>query len=133
MKAWMRTCFFLSLPMFLHGCSTPETRILDHQVIASNLPFIRVGEITRSEILDQLGKPASFFEDGMIVIYWLVENDNGVLEVVPKNATAIRLLEHSVINSFERRPRRSRSGYYNLVLVFGNNDILEEYSLVFIR
>ena len=129
----MRISLFLTIPMFLHGCSTPETRMLDHHVVLSNFPFIRDGEITRREILDQLGHPASFFEDGMIVIYWLVENDNGVLEVVSRNVAAISLQTHTFIDSLEGRSWRSTTGFYNLVLVFGNNDILEEHSIVFIR
>ena len=110
--------------------------MVDDQVVGSSFPFIRDGKITRNEILERLGQPASYFEDGSIVIYWLLEDEHGVYSVVPKNVTAISLHSRSVIDAFDSSTielKTTGTGYYNLVLVFDNNDILAEHSLVFIR
>jgi len=133
MKASAITCVVLCIIMVLHGCSAPETRKVDDQVVASNLSFIRDGKTSRSEILAQLGQPASVYENGRIVIYWLQEGSSGELQATTKNMAALgidtRSYQHnSVYGSIE-----SKSGYYNLILVFTDNDILEEHSLVFIR
>jgi len=119
--------------MALHGCSAPETRVIDNQEVESNFSFIRDGEITRSEILKRLGQPASYYEDGRVVIYWLQEDSNGVLQVTTKNSTALSINNRSYLHNLEYGTKESKSGYYNLVLIFTDNDILEEHSLVFIR
>jgi len=134
MKATSITCVFLYIIITLHGCSAPETRLVDDQVVGSSFPFIRDGKITRSEILKRLGQPASYFEDGSIVIYWLLEDEHGVYEVVPRNVAAIGLQNRSVIDVIDApQLQNQKTGYYNLVLVFDKNDILAEHSLVFIR
>lgn len=119
--------------MLLHGCSAPETRMVDDRVVESSFPFIRDMEVTRNEILKRLGQPASYFEDGRIVIYWLQEGSNGVLQVTTKNSTALSINNRSYLHNLEHGKKQLKSGYYNLVLIFTDDDILEEHSLVFIR
>jgi len=136
MKAPSITCVVLFIIMALHGCSAPETRMVEDHLVGSSFPFIRNGKITRSEIVERLGQPASHFEDSSIVIYWLLENEHGVFEVVPKNVTAISLQTRSIIDAFDSATterKTAETGFYNLVLVFDNHDILAEHSLVFIR
>lgn len=140
MKPSSLTCVALYIIIALHGCSTPETHMVDGQLVGSSFPFIRDGKITRSEILDRLGQPASYFENGSIIIYWLFEDKHGLFEVVSKNPATITLQKHSILDilggsggSNKGRRIDTRSGYYNLVLVFDNNNILTEHSLVFIR
>ena len=132
-KASSITCVVLYIIMALHGCSTLETRMVDAQVVGSSFPFIRDGVITRNEILERLGQPASYFEDGRVVIYWLQEDSNGVLQVTTKNSTALSINNRSYLHNLEYGTKESKSGYYNLILIFTDNDILEEHSLVFIR
>jgi hypothetical protein len=136
MKALSITCVVLCIIMALPGCSTPETRMVDNQVVRSSFPFILDGKITRSEVLRRLGQPASYFEDGSIFIYWLREDEHGVFKVVSKNITAISLQNRSVIDAFystTNELKAAETGYYNLVLVFDNHNTLAEHSLVFIR
>ena len=139
MKAWLHIRLVVAFTALLLGCSSPETRRVDDGVAVSGFPFLHDGKITRGEILDRLGQPASYFEDGMVVIYWLREGEHGELEVVPRNATAIRLHNYDTLvflgsTNEPRQPQKdSGTGYYNLVLVFDDNDILAEHSLVFIR
>jgi hypothetical protein len=123
MKLLLYVCLFVAFTVLQPGCSAPETRTVDAGIALSGFPFLRDGKITRSEIYDRLGQPATFYEDGRIVIYWVRENEQDELEVVSKNSTAVGLYERS----------RSETGYFNLVLVFSAEDILERHSLVSIR
>ena len=133
MKASSITCVVLYIIMSLHGCSALETRIIDDQEVKTGFSFIRDGKISRSEVLARLGQPASTYENGRIVIYWLQEDSDGVLQVTTKNSTALSIDNRSYLHDLEYGTRESKSGYYNLVLVFTDNDILKEHSLVFIR
>jgi hypothetical protein len=133
MKVLMQVCFVVYLAVFLQGCSTSETRMIDIQEVVSDFSFIRDGKISRNEVLARLGQPASVYENGRIIIYWVQEDNNGVLQVTTKNSTAVSINNRSYLHDLENGTRGSKSGYYNLVLVFTDNDILEEHSLVFIR
>lgn len=133
MKVWMQVCFVVSLAVLLQGCSTSKTRMIDILEVESDFPFIRNGKTSRDEVLARLGEPASVYENGKIIIYWVQEDNNGVLQVTTKNSTAISINNRSYLHDLEHGTRVSKSGYYNLVLVFTDNDILEEHSLVFIR
>jgi hypothetical protein len=141
MKAWLHIRLVVAFTALLLGCTAPETRRVDDGIAVSGFPFLQDGKITRGEILDRLGQPASYFEDGMVAVYWLRKGEHGELEVVPRNGPAIRLYNHDTLPDLlgptigpQRLPKKkSGTSYYNLVLVFDDNDILAEHSLVFIR
>lgn len=136
MKTSLRICTVACLMMATHGCSTPTTHVIANHQVSAQLEFVRDGHTTRSEILKQLGRPASIYEDGRIVIYWLIKNDEGMLKVSNMNVTAISTQSQPWwnIDKYHYAPsREENSGYFNLVLVFTDDGIVERHSIVFIR
>lgn len=128
MKTYLLACVVVVFLLVLQGCATPETQLIEDQADSLRIPFIRDGMVSRREIMGRFGPPASTYENGRIITYWMIENDEGALEVITKNATAIDLQRWRT-----RRNGQSTTGYHNLVLVFGEDDVLERHSLVFIR
>jgi len=97
--------FTVSLAIALAGCST-VTKV-DEAQASHELGFLRVGQITRSEVVQRLGEPYQSYEGGRIVSYRLWESD-GHLQVgaVPQ---------------------------FCLMLVYGGNDIVVRRSLIRLR
>ncbi len=83
----------------------------DPRVAAEHLDFLREGQTTRQEVIKHLGSPLNEYEQGGIVSYILVENDDGQLEVMCGNVIA-------------------KPPIYNLVFSFGANDIMTRFSLL---
>ncbi len=86
-------------------------RPADQQVVAEHLDFLREGQTTRQEVIKHLKSPLNEYEQGGIVSYILVENDDGQLEVMRGNLIA-------------------KPPIYNLVISFGANDIITRFSLL---
>ena len=135
MKSFLILIIAIALTMGLCGCSTPVTHTVDNQHDSVQLDYIRDGVTTREEILSRFGNPASVYEEGRIITYWLLKNNNDELEVTTMNVTAISVQSWSWQDYIDSRAPSGgiKSGYYNLVLVFSENDTVEKHSIVFIR
>jgi hypothetical protein len=97
--------FSLSLALTLTACST-VTRVGEAKA-SHQLPFLQVGRVTRSEVIQRLGKPSHSYEGGRIVSYQLKESD-GHLQV-------------------------DAAAQYCLMLVYAENDQLVRRSLIRLR
>jgi len=82
------------------------------------LPFIQLGVTEKQEILDRLGNPANFYEGGRIITYTVSDRLKGRQNIISCDRTI---------------SEGSGFAVYNLVLVFGANNILERHSLVRVR
>ena len=82
------------------------------------LPFIQLGVTEKQEILDRLGEPANSYEGGRIVTYTVSDRLKGRQDVISCDRTLSEGSDFAV---------------YNLVLVFGANNVLERHSLVRVR
>ncbi len=91
---------------------------IDKRLVSEQFKFIHEGSTFQKEILNRLGEPVSQYEDGRILTYLLHENLNNRLNLV---------------NSSIEPGRRAHNVYYNLVLVFDTDYVLERYSLVRVR
>ncbi len=91
---------------------------IDKRLVSEQFKFIHEGSTFQKEILNRLGEPVSQYEDGRILTYLLHENLNNRLNLV---------------NSSIEPGRRVHNVYYNLVLVFDTDYVLERYSLVRVR
>ena len=127
MKAFLLACVAVALTLIIFGCATPETRIIEDPQTNPELVFLQNDRVTREVILDRFGTPASEYEGGRIIIYWLKENDEGLLEVTTKTADVV------AIRHWKNMSNKPTTGYYNLVLVFDAGDVLVKSSIVFIR
>ena len=101
--------------LLVAGCATSTVAPEDPQVVSEALPFIRDGKTPRKEILNRLGEPDYRHEGGRILAYkmWMCAME-------------------------EQRPMIAETrcrdpGVYNLVLVFGPNNLLERHSMVRIK
>ena len=82
------------------------------------LPFIQLGVTEKKEIFDRLGNPANSYEGGKIITYIVLDGLKG---------------RQDVINCDKEISEGSAIAVYNLVLVFGANNVLERHSLVRVR
>jgi len=97
-----------------HISATPDRRLFE----ASPLSFIREGETTRETILLRLGNPASRYEGDRILVYQVGFESDGRVHIY-----APRILGPLGLQDWER-------GSYSFVLVFRDDGVLREYSLV---
>ncbi len=97
------------------GCAASTVAPEDPQVVSEVLPYIRDGQTPRKEILRRLGEPDYRHEGGRIVAYkmWMCAGE----EQVP----------------FSSKTRCSDHRMYNLVLVFGPNNLVEQHSLELVK
>jgi hypothetical protein len=73
--------------------------------------FLRVGETTQQEIVSRLGPPHETYENGLVMTY-VVYYEYGEMHVGKKGESGIET-------------------FYQLVLVFTSDHVLERFSLVF--
>ncbi len=99
------------------GCSQNVVSI-DKKFVSEQFKFIHDGSTSQKEILNRLGEPKNRYEDGRILTYLIHEDESYRLKVVP---------------FIMIKPDRLRDVYYNLVLVFGTDLVLEHHSLVRVR
>lgn len=101
--------------LLVAGCAASTVAPADPQVVSERLPFIRDGKTPRKEILSRLGEPDYRHEGGRILAYkmWMC----AVEEQVP----------------FSSETRCRDAGTYNLILVFGPNNLVERHSLVRVK
>jgi hypothetical protein len=99
------------------GCSQRIVTI-DKRFVSEQFKFLRDGVTSQTEVLNRLGEPKNRYENDRILIYLIHEDQNYRLNVVP---------------SISIQPDRLRNVYYNLVLVFGADLVLDRHSLVSVR
>jgi hypothetical protein len=101
--------------LLVAGCAASTVAPENPQIVSERLPFIQDGKTPRKEVLSRLGEPDYRHEGGRILAYklWMCAME-------------------------EQRPliaatRCRDAGAYNLVLVFGPNNLLERHSLVRVK
>ena len=106
-----RALALAALLLIMAGCAT-RIAPLDDKIAGQRLGFLHAGETTRQEIFDRLGIPAGSYEGGSVITYRMGEDSEGGMFVA--NAGA----------------KIRASSFYELILVFRQDHILERYSLV---
>jgi hypothetical protein len=101
--------------LLVAGCAASTVAPADPLVVSEVLPYIRDGKTSRNEVLRRLGDPDYRHEGGRIVAYkmWMCAGE----EQVP----------------FSSKTRCRDHGTYNLVLVFGPRNLVEQHSLVRVK
>jgi hypothetical protein len=101
--------------LLVAGCAASTVAPADPQVVSGVLPYIRDGKTPRKDVVRRLGEPDYRHEGGRIVAYkmWMCAME-------------------------EQRPliaatRCGDAGTYNLILVFGPNNLVERHSLVRVK
>jgi len=107
--------YLIVTALLFAGCAVSTVAPEDPRVVSEALPFIRDGKTPRKEILSHLGEPDYRHEGGRIFAYkmWMCAME----ETRPLIA--------------ETRCREP--GTYNLVLVFGPNNLVERHSMVRVK
>jgi hypothetical protein len=108
----------ISIATFTSVSCSQKIVTIDKRVVSEQFKFIHEGSTSQKEILNRLGEPANQYQGGRIFTYLLHENRNYQLNVV---------------TSYIEPGRNIRKAYYNLVLVFGADYVLERYGLVRVR
>jgi hypothetical protein len=82
------------------------------------LPFLQDDITRRQEISDRLGVPINSYEDGRIISYLVFDGE---------------ISKQNVVNCEKNITGKDTLAVYNLVLVFGQNNVLRRHSLVRVR
>lgn len=121
-----RVCLIVTV-LLVAGCAASTVAPHDPQVVSERLPFIRDGKTSRNEVISRLGTPDYRHEGGRILAYkiWMCAMEEQLplfLQGVP------------AIGSTASAEIRCRDpGKYNLVLVFGPDNLVERHSLVRVK
>ena len=109
-----RVCLVVMI-LLTAGCAASTVTPQDPQVVSETLPYIRDGKTPRKEVLSRLGEPDYRHEGGRIFVYklWMC---------------AVEVQQPLIAET-----RCRDSGTYNLILVFGPNNLLERHSLVRVK
>jgi hypothetical protein len=98
--------------LVMAGCSSPQQIApVDDKMAAQYFGFLRVGETTQQEIVSRLGPPYETYENGFVMIYRV-------------------FYEYSAMH-VGRKGESGRETFYQLVLAFTSDHVLERFSLVF--
>ncbi|MGH8711168.1 MAG: hypothetical protein ACREVA_07610 [Burkholderiales bacterium] len=110
----LKVCLVVMI-LLAAGCAASTVTPADPQVVSERLPFIRDGKTPRKEVLSRLGTPDYRHEGGRILAYkmWMCAMEE----------------ERPLIAETRCRD----SGTYNLILVFGPNNLVERHSLVRVK
>ena len=113
--------------LLVAGCAASTVAPQDPQVVSETLPFIRDGKTPRKEVLSRLGTPDYRHEGGRILAYkmWMCameEQPPLFLQGVP-----------AIGSTADAEIRCRDPGTYNLILVFGPNNLVERHSLVRVK
>ncbi|HYA20065.1 MAG TPA: hypothetical protein VEG25_05405 [Burkholderiales bacterium] len=113
--AWLARASLFLTALVVAGCAASTVAPADPVVVKQVLPFIQDGKTTKKEVLNRLGDPDYRHEGGRILAYkmWMCARE----EQVP----------------FTEETRCMDSGAYNLVLVFGPQNLVEKHSLVRVK
>jgi len=85
-------------------------------------PILRDGETTQFAVQDHYGPPANRYEGGHVITYVMRRDRNGQLYVLSSKQTYTPTPEEDPY-----------PGVYNLVLVFGEDGVLERHALLQVR
>ena len=115
--------------LLIAGCATviaPQ----DPQIVAQRLPFIRDGKTSKEEVLNRMGEPINRYENGRILTYTMCE------DLYLKDR--LRLSGTQPKSGKYDGPRTLilcdfTGDRYNLILVFGPDDLVERHSLVLVK
>jgi hypothetical protein len=111
--------FMLVVAFTIAGCTkTRQVITLDKHVGSEQFKFLLNGSTSQKEVLDRLGEPANRYEDGRILTYLTREDLNERLHVT---------------DTYTGDDSGFRNVYYNLVLVFRVDLVLDRHSLVRVR
>jgi hypothetical protein len=91
----MWRCFSLFLALALTACSTVAR--VDDSKVDRQLAFLRVGQVTRSEVIQRLGKPNKSYEGERIVSYRITESDDQVNYYSPQFCLMLVYAENDVL------------------------------------
>ncbi|MGE5839021.1 MAG: hypothetical protein ACM34H_03745 [Deltaproteobacteria bacterium] len=110
----------LAFGLLAAGCATPKVQPADPQLIFKSdmLGFLQDGVTTRDEVVLKLGIPSAQIEGERILMYQLKADENGKWHLIAPQWNVNTGL------------RTWSEGTCSLVLVFGENSILQRHSLV---
>ena len=117
LKFTIKSLSMLMIVAAIMNCSQRIVQVND-QEFNKCLPFIRDGITSKQEILNRLGGPINSYEGGLIITY-LVSDSEGS--------------KQKMINCEKKISDKNIIAVYNLVLVFGQNNVLKRHSLVRVR
>jgi hypothetical protein len=102
----------LAMLLLIYAACSTHIAPVDERIADRRLEFLRAGETTQQEIFQRLGVPAGIYEEGRIVTYLMGEDSDG------------RLFADRVGSKMRTR------NFYELVLVFRTDFVLERYRLI---
>ncbi len=119
-RHFLLTVSAVSLIILATGCATPKVQPADPQLLFKSdlLSFLGDGVTTREEVVLKLGIPSAQMEGEKILMYQLKVDENGKWRLVAPRwnpGTGLRAWSE---------------GTCSLVLVFGENGVLQKHSLV---
>ena len=117
LKYAIKPLFILMIITAIVNCSQHIVQVED-QDFSKCFPFIRNDITSKQEILNRLGDPNNSYEGGRIISYLVFEGKGRK----PKG-----------INCEKNIWDKTKVAVFNLVLVFGQNNVLKRHSLVRIR
>ena len=117
---FLLTVSAMSLIILATGCATPKVQPADPQLLFKSdlLSFLGDGVTTREEVVLKLGIPSAQIEGEKILMYQLKVDEDGKWRLVAPRwnlGTGLRAWSE---------------GTCSLVLVFGENGVLQKHSLV---
>jgi hypothetical protein len=99
------------------NCSQHVVQVED-QDFSKCFPFIRNNITSKQEVLNRLGDPNNSYEGGRIISYFVFEDER---------------IKLKGINCENRISDKTSLAVYNLILVFGEKDVLKRHSLIRVR
>lgn len=115
MRVFKINLLIITVTLFLLMSSCSEKMMeVDLSKIYRPIPNLQNDVTTKQELLQELGKPMDSYDDGLIIIYFVVDRGDGNFEIMSADH-----LTHSQIVS-----------QYQLILVFDSTFVLKRHSLV---
>lgn len=94
---------FCIILLVLMASCAPKRQFMNPQFVDGKLGYLQDGKITRQEIINHLGNPSYLFEEGRIVVYIWSDEGTDSMHV------------------------------YNVVLIYSEDDVLAQHSVVRVR
>lgn len=125
----MRRLLLLSISVFLMLMSCVPLTMQPEKLRQKWLPFLQEGSTTKEDVLLELGIPSAQFQGDRILAYRLTD--------VECQVYSFRHCEKEGLVTIDMLgPEESsgwRAAWYNLILVFDENDVLKKLSLIGVR
>lgn len=80
----------------LHSCA-PKREVIEEPIANGKFEFLKDGETTKSEVIDQIGYSSRSYENGRIIIYHWTSYESKVYDIVMIFNEDNILERHSVI------------------------------------